>query len=135
MRHRLALLAASSPIAFDTWSVLTNNFVVENAGFTGREIGVPQALREGEVDRFRSRKLDELEQWLADRGYTDDQERLTGEDRLRLTLQRAAPATTAEAADVNRVVSWLEANDAARDRADDQAGGSGDGFGIERRPD
>ena len=94
-----------------------------------------QALREGEVDRFRSRKLDELEQWLADRGYTDDQERLPGEDRHRLTLQRAAPATTVEAADVNRVVSWLEANDAARDRADEQEGGSGDGFGIERKPD
>ena len=83
-----------------------------------------QALREGEVDRFRSRKLDELEQWLADRGYTDDQERLTGEDRRRLTLQRAAPATTAEAADVNRVVSWLEANDGAGNGADVQEGGS-----------
>ena len=94
-----------------------------------------QALREGKVDRFRSRKIDELEQWLADRGYTDEQERLTGEDRRRLTLQRAAPASTAEAADVNRVVSWLEANDAARDRADDRTGGSGDGFGIERKPD
>ena len=68
-----------------------------------------QALRAGKVDHFRSRKLDELEQWLADEGYTDDQERLTGEDRRRLTLQRAAPGTDVDAGDVNRVVSWLEA--------------------------
>ena len=68
-----------------------------------------QALRAGKVDHFRSRKLDELEQWLADEGYTDDQERLTGEDRRRLTLQRAAPGTEVDAGDVNRVVSWLEA--------------------------
>ena len=83
-----------------------------------------QALREGEVEHFRTRKRDELEQWLADRGYTDDQERLTGEDRRRLTLQRAAPATTVEAADVNRVVSWLEASDGTGNGADVQEGGS-----------
>ena len=72
-----------------------------------------QALRAGEMDRFRSRKIDELEQWLADEGCTDDQERLTGEDRRRLTLQRAAPETVADADDVNRVVSWLEASGAS----------------------
>ena len=42
----LLLLAASFPVAFDTWSVLINNFVVEKAGFTGREIGILQGLRE-----------------------------------------------------------------------------------------
>ena len=42
----LLLFAASIPIAFETWSVLINNFVVEKAGFTGREIGVLQGLRE-----------------------------------------------------------------------------------------
>ena len=36
----LLLFAASIPIAFETWSVLINNFVVEKAGFTGREIGI-----------------------------------------------------------------------------------------------
>ena len=65
------------------------------------------------MERFRVSKLGELEQWLADEGYTDDQDRLTGEDRRRLTLQRVAPATDADAGDVNRVVSWLEANDGA----------------------
>ena len=72
-----------------------------------------RALRGGVVERFRVSKLGELEQWLADEGYTDDQDRLTGEDRRRLTLQRVAPATDADAGDVNRVVSWLEANDGA----------------------
>ena len=93
-----------------------------------------QALREGKVDRFRTRKIDDLEQWLAEEGHTDDQERLTGEDRRRLTLQRAAPETAADAADVNRVVSWLESNDAAGDEADDWRGASDEGFGIERVP-
>ena len=89
-----------------------------------------QALREGKVDRFRIRKTDELAQWLADWGYTDDQERLTAEDRRRLTLQRAAPETAVDADDVNRVVSWLEANAAAG--AGDRGGASDDSFGSER---
>ena len=93
-----------------------------------------QALRGGKVDRFRTRKIDELEQWLAEEGYTDDRERLSGDDRRRLTLQRAAPETAADAADVNRVVSWLEANDAAGGSADDRRGASDEGFGIERVP-
>ena len=42
----LLLFAASIPVAFETWSVLLNNFVVERAGFTGREIGILQGLRE-----------------------------------------------------------------------------------------
>ena len=91
-----------------------------------------QALRAGEVDRFQSRKIDELERWLAEEGYTDDQERLTGEDRRRVTLQRAAPATDVDAGDVNRVVTWLEASDATRNGADDQRGASDDSIGGER---
>ena len=42
----LLLFAASISIAFETWSVLINNFVVEKAGFTGTEIGMLQGLRE-----------------------------------------------------------------------------------------
>ena len=42
----LLLFAAASPIAFESWSVLINNFVVEKAAFTGREIGILQGLRE-----------------------------------------------------------------------------------------
>ena len=91
-----------------------------------------RALRAGEVDRFRSRKLYELEQWLAEEGYVDDQDRLTGDDRRRVTLQRAVPATAVDAGDVNRVVTWLEASDATRNGADDQRGASDDGIGGER---
>ena len=86
--------------------------------------GLVRALRGGVVERFRASKLGELEQWLADEGYTDDQDRLTGEDRRRLTLQRVAPVTDADAGDVNRVVLWLEANDAAGTGAEAQAAGS-----------
>ena len=91
-----------------------------------------RALRAGEMDRFRSRKIDELERWLADEGCTDDQERLTGEGRRRLTLQRAAPGTAADADDVNRVVSWLEAGGASGEDAGDRRGSSGD---AERMPE
>ena len=34
------------PIAFNAWSALLNNFVVERAAFTGIEIGILQSLRE-----------------------------------------------------------------------------------------
>lgn len=34
------------PVAFNTWTVLLNNFAVERAAFTGVEIGILQSLRE-----------------------------------------------------------------------------------------
>ncbi len=42
----LFLLAIGNTLAFAVWQVLLNNFVVEEAGFTGREIGLLQSLRE-----------------------------------------------------------------------------------------
>ena len=93
-----------------------------------------RALRAGELGRFRTRKIDELERWLADEGYIDDQERLTSEDRRRLTLQRIAAATDADAADVNRVVSWLEAGTAADEGAGNRGEQSDEDFGSEREP-
>ncbi len=42
----LVLMSVAMPIAFSTWTVLLNNFVVERAGFTGVEIGILQSLRE-----------------------------------------------------------------------------------------
>ena len=36
----LFLLAIGNTIAFATWQVLLNNFTVENANFTGEEIGI-----------------------------------------------------------------------------------------------
>ena len=42
----LILLAVGSPLAFYTWMTLLNNFAVEQAAFTGIEIGILQSLRE-----------------------------------------------------------------------------------------
>ena len=42
----LVLMSIAMPIAFNTWTALLNNFVVERAAFTGVEIGILQSLRE-----------------------------------------------------------------------------------------
>lgn len=42
----LFVTAAAMPIAFNTWSALLNNFVIEVAGFTGVEIGWLHTVRE-----------------------------------------------------------------------------------------
>jgi Major Facilitator Superfamily len=42
----LILMAFSAALAFSTWDVLLNNFVIEKAAFTGRELGLLQSLRE-----------------------------------------------------------------------------------------
>jgi len=42
----LVLMSVAMPIAFNAWSALLNNFVIERASFTGVEIGILQSLRE-----------------------------------------------------------------------------------------
>ncbi|RCK42322.1 membrane protein [Thalassospira xiamenensis] len=42
----LIFMAAAMPLSFSTWMALLNNFSVEMADFTGREIGILQSLRE-----------------------------------------------------------------------------------------
>ncbi len=42
----LLLCSAAAALAFAVWDVLLNNFVIEQAAFTGREIGILQSLRE-----------------------------------------------------------------------------------------
>ena len=42
----LILMAAAMPLSFSTWMALLNNFSIEMADFTGREIGILQSLRE-----------------------------------------------------------------------------------------
>ena len=66
------------------------------------------ALRDGQLRHFQASKAGALEQWLADEGYIDDREQLTADARRRLTLQRLAPATAADARDANAVIDWLE---------------------------
>ena len=67
-----------------------------------------RALRAGELEHFRASKAEELEQWLIDEGYIDHRARLDGDERRRLTLQRAAPETPDDAGDTSRVLDWLE---------------------------
>lgn len=42
----LVLMALAMPIAFNTWSALLNNFVIEAAGFDGADIGLLHTVRE-----------------------------------------------------------------------------------------
>lgn len=42
----LILIAAAGPFSFAIWMALLNNFAIEVANFTGREIGILQSLRE-----------------------------------------------------------------------------------------
>ncbi|HEY5701124.1 MAG TPA: MFS transporter [Gammaproteobacteria bacterium] len=39
-------MAAAVPLSFSTWMALLDNFSIHRAGFTGREIGILQSLRE-----------------------------------------------------------------------------------------
>ena len=42
----LLLMSFAVPFSFAAWSALLNNFAIERAAFTGREIGILQSLRE-----------------------------------------------------------------------------------------
>jgi predicted MFS family arabinose efflux permease len=42
----LVLMAIAVPVSFATWQTLLNNFAIEQASFTGKEIGILQSLRE-----------------------------------------------------------------------------------------
>ena len=44
--YLLILLGVAATLAFSVWQVLLNNFAIEAAAFTGREIGILQSLRE-----------------------------------------------------------------------------------------
>jgi hypothetical protein len=42
----LLLMAIAVPLSFATWQTLLNNFAIERAAFSGREMGILQSLRE-----------------------------------------------------------------------------------------
>ena len=65
------------------------------------------ALRNGRLLRFRTDKIDSLEQWLTDESYIDNQPSLSADERRRSTLQQVMPQSDAQ--DINRLVDWLEA--------------------------
>ena len=80
--------------------------LVENLGGNGKAL--VKALYDGKVSRFHTSKIEELERWLADEGYTDQEEVLTQEECRRQTLQQAMSGADAEIEDVNQVITWLE---------------------------
>ena len=45
-QNLLMLMTVAMTLAFATWMALLNNFVVERAAFTGKEIGLLQSIRE-----------------------------------------------------------------------------------------
>lgn len=45
-KHLLMLVSIVVPMAFASWQALLNNFVIEEANFTGAEIGLLQSVRE-----------------------------------------------------------------------------------------
>ena len=79
----------------------------------GDGFALVNALREGRVARFHTSKADDLEQWLADEGYTDAQHRLPLDERHHLTLAEVAPPSE-EATAISQFVTWLEAAPAVR---------------------
>ena len=44
--HLLILLGVAATLGFSVWQALLNNYAIEAAAFTGREIGILQSLRE-----------------------------------------------------------------------------------------
>ncbi len=42
----LMIMASAVPLSFATWSAMINNFTIEIAGFSGKEIGILQSIRE-----------------------------------------------------------------------------------------
>lgn len=68
-----------------------------------------EALSKGMLRGFRTGKTEELENWLAGEGFTDESPILTAQDRRRLTLQLSAPDAEANVKDINDVLGWLEA--------------------------
>lgn len=84
---------------------------IDRAGDLARECGgdgalLVAALRSGELSRFRSENIDQLEAWLRAEGYIDAGRRLDAEERRQAV---ASVVDEAELHEINAVVDWLEA--------------------------
>lgn len=64
-------------------------------------------LSSGEVARFRTRNIEELQRWLEDNGFISAERQLDAGDRERQTLFTAGPDVDAD--DIRQLVRWLEA--------------------------
>ena len=80
----------------------------------GDGVALIKALRQHRLPRFHASKTEELEQWLADEGYTDDQDRLDTGERRRLTLAAVAPSGKNGAIDLGQLLDWLEGAEAPK---------------------
>ena len=98
--------------ALEQSGAVTHNFIDPAADLAnelqGDGTALINALRQRRLSGFYASKTEELEQWFADEGYTDDQDRLSSDERRRLTLATVVPQGAEDAADVNQLVNWLE---------------------------
>lgn len=102
-------------IALEQADGVTDVFLDRVAALAERVAGDGPALvaqlKVGTVKRFRSRNVDQLEDWLVEHGYIDRAEIRNRDGRRLQTLQRAATAhrSDPDPADLNRAIDWLEA--------------------------
>ena len=99
-------------IALEQSDVISDRFMdrVTNLAEDVNEDGkaLTQALRAGQVSGFRTGKIEELERWLAEEGYTEQEEILSAEARRRQTLQQVMTNRDADVDDVKQQINWLE---------------------------
>lgn len=97
--------------ALEASGAVSDNFIEPVAALAEQLEGDPRALvdalREGQVARFRGDKTDQLEEWLDREGYLDAREPLDAEARERAVLLEAGQE--AGAAAIRQWVAWLEA--------------------------
>jgi len=65
-----------------------------------------QALRKGEVPRFIKSKIDELEEFLANKGYIRE-EKMLGKDEILVNLQAMISTKEVERGDVERMIELI----------------------------
>lgn len=118
IRHWVALWRQGRGKAVDRPALEQSGAVttvfIDRAADLAKELGgnaqaLIAALHDGHLPRFQTNRIEQLEQWLTDEGYIDDQPPLSDDERRRLTLQQANPASDAQAEDLNQLIDWLEA--------------------------
>ena len=100
----LFLMALAMPIAFNTWSALLNNFVIEVADFDGSDIGLLHTVRE--IPGFLAVGVIALIMFIR--------EQVLGIIALALlgaaTAAPPSPAAAAAGASSNVVIAWMSSS-------------------------
>jgi DNA repair protein SbcC/Rad50 len=98
-------------ITLESSAIVTGTFLAQAtelaASLAGDAPALLEALREGQVRRFRKDSVDQLEIWFTEQGYIDHAETLDAAGRERRTLVTLDGTDTPE--DIRQLVSWLEA--------------------------